>query len=418
MPSKINPLIQWWVTPRLPAVHIFIPPNKRPKGLGQIFRVYSRKWLLHPVKRRVAKYYLLLLQKFFGLKVIGITGSAGKTTTKEMVAAILKQKGETVWSYANIDPVYNLPTTILKCKTRTKYLVLEMGVEFPGEMDYYLWLAKPAVGVITNIYPTHIEFFGNTKGVAAEKVKLIQSLSKESTAVLNKENTYTSKFERKTKAGVIWFGKEGDVQAKNVKINRGLKTKYTLQINSSKTSVELPLPGDQFVSNSLAAAAIGCACGISIGFIKKGLENFDPAPHRMELSKLPSGTLLIDDSYNNNPVAAIEALKVLRKIAGKRKKIVVFGDMLELGKHERRYHQQMGEKISSFKIDCLIGVGKAAKVLVDTVKKDRPNGKFFWVEKVDEVDPILVPFLQKETVFLIKGSRSLGLDKLVSRLSP
>src|SRR3989344_3528645 len=132
--KNINPILKWWMTPKLPAEHIFIKPEDRPKGAINSIKIYSRKWVLHPLKRRIAKYYLILLQKCFGLKVVGITGSAGKTTTKEMLASILKQRGETIYSYANIDPVYNIPTTILKCSPSTKYLILEMGVEYHGEM--------------------------------------------------------------------------------------------------------------------------------------------------------------------------------------------------------------------------------------------------------------------------------------------
>ena len=114
-----------------------------------------KRYLYHPLKRRVAKYYLALLKKYGGLKVIGITGSAGKTTAKEMLASILKLQGKTVYSHANIDPVYNIPATILKCPPWAKYLVLEMGVEYPGEMDSYLNIAPPDIGVILNVYLTH-----------------------------------------------------------------------------------------------------------------------------------------------------------------------------------------------------------------------------------------------------------------------
>ncbi len=110
--------------------------------------VYVLRWFIHPIKRKIAKYYLAFLKRFFGIKIIGITGSVGKTTTKEMVASTLKLQGPTVCSYANIDQIYNLPTTILRARPWTKYLVLEMGVEYPGEMDFYLWLAKPDIGVI------------------------------------------------------------------------------------------------------------------------------------------------------------------------------------------------------------------------------------------------------------------------------
>lgn len=124
-----------------------------------------KKTIYHPIKNLIANNYLFFLRKFTNIKVIAITGSAGKTTTKEMVTSILKQVAPTVWTKDNIDPVYNIPATILRCTPWTKYLILEMSVEYPGEMDFYLWLAKPDIGVITNIFPTHTEFFGDADGV-------------------------------------------------------------------------------------------------------------------------------------------------------------------------------------------------------------------------------------------------------------
>ena len=187
---KVNPIIRWWVTPKLPENHIFIGGDSRPKESSALLGIYIRRWLIHPIKRRIAKYYLAILRRFFGLKVIGITGSTGKTTTKEMITSILRQEGKTTSSYANIDPVYNIPSTILRCSPSTKFLVLEMGVEFPGEMDFYLWLAKPDIGVVTNIYPTHTLFFGDVEGVYKEKSKLVKGLNTNGVAVLNGENKF------------------------------------------------------------------------------------------------------------------------------------------------------------------------------------------------------------------------------------
>ncbi|MGB6882231.1 MAG: UDP-N-acetylmuramoyl-tripeptide--D-alanyl-D-alanine ligase [Microgenomates group bacterium] len=415
--NKIPKIIQWWVTPKLPKEHIFIPPEKRPKSLYQIFRVYSRKWLIHPIKRRIAKYYLIILQKFFDLTVIGITGSAGKTSTKDMIASILNQKDKTASSYENIDPVYNIPTTILKCRPNTRYLVLEMGVEFPGEMDFYLWLAKPSIGVITNIYPTHTLFFKSIKGVVEEKGKLTKILSKNNFAILNSEDSQLKKVAEHTKAKTIWYGKKGKVRAQNVKLKKNLSNRFTLAIGKGKISIHLPILGEQFVSNSLAAASVGYICNISLSDIKKGLEDFTQPEHRMKPIKLKSGTLVIDDSYNNNPEAAKSALHTLKKVSDGRKTIVVMGDMLELGKYEKKYHRQIGDIISSLKFDYVIGVGPASKCLVEEASKKMKKGSYYWVQSVDKVMPILRPLLKRNTTVLIKGSRSIGLDKVISQLS-
>jgi UDP-N-acetylmuramoyl-tripeptide--D-alanyl-D-alanine ligase len=334
-----------------------------------------------------------------------------------MITSVLSQKGKTIATYKNIDSVYNIPTTILKCTPWTKYLVLEMGIEYPGEMDFYLWLARPKIGVITNIHPTHTQFLGSIQGVAKEKIKLVEALSKGNFAVLNKENSYLKKVANKTKAKVIWYGKGGAIKAENLDFTKDLDNKYTLVVGSDKINVQLPILGQQFVSNSLAAASVGNICGISLSLIKNGLEKFTPPEHRMKPIKLKSGALILDDSYNNNPAAAEGALNTLKRVAKEKVSIVVMGDMLELGRDEEKYHRKIGKLISSLKIDYLIGVGPASKFLVEKASKEMRKNNSHWVPNWKKAVPILQPLLKKDAVVLVKGSRSIGLERLVSRLS-
>lgn len=412
--NNINPFIKWWVTPKLPKEHIFLNSDKYPKNPFAIINIYFKKWLIHPVKRRVAKYYLIFLRKSFGLKVIGITGSAGKTTTKEMLTSILKLKGKTIFSYANIDPIYNIPSTILKCDFSTKFLILEMGVEYPGEMDFYLWLAKPDISIITNIYETHLEFFKNKEGVYEEKRKIAINLKENDYVVLNSDNEYTSEILKITKAKSILFGGEGELKAKDIKLDL-TGTKFTLEDSQGKISIQLPILGKQFVENALAASATAEILRIDRNEIKQGLERFNPQEHRMRVNKLKNGAILIDDSYNNNPKAAIKALDTLEEIAAKREVIIVFGDMLELGVFEQEAHRKIGEIISKMKIKNLIGVGKASLNTVDEVKK-KMGEKAFWVSSSSEVLPILKPLINSNSLIFVKGSRSVGLDRVVSQL--
>lgn len=391
----------------LPLEHVFIQPSKRPTKIGQIFRVYFRKWLVHPIKRRVAKYYALILQSLFGLKIISVTGSAGKTTTKDMLVSIFKTQGETKASYANIDPVFNIPSTILRCSPSTRYLILEMGVEFPGEIDFYHWLIKPLVGIITNIYPTHLLFFQSVDGVYKEKSKLIRWLPKEGKAILNTESNYTKQLSKLTKAKTILFGKGGLVRSNNFEITKDFGSQFKLSIEGQEIDIKLPVLGEQFVNNALAAASAAYSLGVSISDIKLGLEKFSPAEHRMRFIKHKSGAIIINDSYNNNPEAAKAALKVFSLIAKKAKKIIVFGDMLELGKDEDRYHQEIAKEIKKLNVDKVIGVGKATKKM---------KIKMTWFSKAEDSYSILKPLLKKNTVILVKGSRSIGLEKLISKL--
>lgn len=415
--KKVSPVIRWWVTPKLPVGDIYAPYAAKEKSFLNRLKILISQWIIHPIKRRVARRYLKLLQRFTNIKVVAITGSAGKTTTKDMLASILSEVGPTVWTVKSIDSVYNIPNTILKTLPGTKYLILEMSVEFPGEMDFYLWLAKPNVVVVTNVYPTHTQFLKSAKGVAHEKDKLVKALTAQDTAVLNKENIYAKEMVGKTEAKILWFGKNGDFQATKIRLNKKLYTNYTLATRKSKINVQLAVPGTQFVQNSLAAAGAAYALDIPINKIKRGLENYKKPEHRMEIIKHPSGALIIDDSYNNNPEAAIYALKTLKEIANGKRLVVVMGDMLELGKLEAKSHKDIGKFIGKMGVDCLIGVGKASKYLVEEAKKQNQNNLTFWVSLEKKALPILKPYLKKNTVILIKGSRSISLDRLVSRLS-
>jgi UDP-N-acetylmuramoyl-tripeptide--D-alanyl-D-alanine ligase len=418
--TNINPIIQWWVTPKLPREHIFIIPEKRPKGLHGIFRVYSRKWLFHPIKRRVAKYYLLLLQRFFGLTVIGITGSAGKTSTKDMVASVLSQAGETISSYRNIDPVYNIPTTILKCRLKTRYLVLEMGIEFPGEMDFYLWLAQPSMGAMANIYWTHTEFLGSLDDVIKEKGRLTESLPRKGFAILNIDDPQVRKLKGITKAKIIWYGlnPKAQIKGRNISITKDFKTKFTLEIENEKQEVKLSLLGQHFVSLALAAASVGQINGMDIKLIKKGLEKVRPQPHRMIPLKLKDGTILIDDSYNANPIAVMEAIRLMSNIGKKRRKILILGEMKELGRYEEKGHREVGKFAVEKDINLIITLGSATRFTVDeALKRGIKKNNTFVAEDKKELLMKVKSVIKPEDIILVKGSRSLAMEEIVEELT-
>ncbi|MEK7111989.1 MAG: UDP-N-acetylmuramoyl-tripeptide--D-alanyl-D-alanine ligase [Patescibacteria group bacterium] len=412
----MNPIIKWWVTTKLPEEHVFLAKEKNVRPL-EAFVIYIKRLFFHPIKRRVAKYYLEFLRAFFGIKVIGVTGSAGKTTTKEMLASILRMKGKTVSSLANIDPIYNIPTTILKCGPLTKYLVLEMGVEFPGEMDFYLWLTKPDMGVITNIYPTHTQFFEDEEGVYKEKSKLVRALSGSGIAVLNKGDRFLSRLEGKIRAKTIWYGVNSKVTFSSERVTKDFKSEFRLIFKEKEersVKIKLPVFGKQFIFNALAAAGASCELGVLIADIKEGLENFQPQKHRLEVIRHKSGAIILDDTYNSNPAAAKVALETLSLFRGE--KVVIFGDMLELGKWEEKYHKELGEEIAKISPSMLICVGEASRLTAETASVALGEERVKFLEK-SKVFTELKPFLRKNVTVLIKGSRSLGLDKIVSRLS-
>lgn len=417
--NKVSKLIRWWVTPKLPIVHIFSGHGVKPKNIVVFIKLELARWLIHPVKRRIAKYYLFLLRKYYNLKVIAITGSAGKTTSKEMLTSILSLKGETVSSLLNIDPVYNIPSTILRCKPVTKYLVLEMGVEYPGEMDFYLWFGKPDISVITNIYFTHTEFFGDSGGVFREKSKLVKELPRQSVAILNMQDKFLRRLKDDLKAKVSGFGNGENIMSSQERFTKDYKTEFLLifdQNPKKRVRITLPIYGRQFINSALAAASVAYNLGFPIKTVKKGLEIFIPPDHRMKVIKHPSGAIIVDDSYNNNPSAAKEAIENFIWLARERNRVIVFGDMLELGYWEEISHKRIGELLGKLNLTKLICIGKVSKITAYSASiglgKDSVGYFKTWRGAIGEIKK----YLRTDSAILIKGSRSLELDKMVAQL--
>ncbi|HLD91876.1 MAG TPA: Mur ligase family protein [Patescibacteria group bacterium] len=352
-------ILQNWVGKDLPLLHV--------NTNGPMRKVIA-DLIIHPIKRRIAKYYCYVLQKCFGLTVIGITGSAGKTTTKEMIAGVLRLSAKTVWSKDNIDPIFNIPTTILRCTPKTKYLILEMGVEYPGEMDFYLWLVKPKIGVITNIFPSHTLYLKDINGVFEEKSKLAKKVA---ISVLNKDDVKLLLLKNKINANIFWF-----------------------------KSDENPI-----IQNSNTARVVGQVLKVEQELIERGLKNYQNPKHRLTIIKHKSGATIFDDTYNSNPEAFKKSLNYFLKLAGKNDKLAVVGDMLELGEIEEEEHKKIGKEIQNKGFVKIIGVGKLVKFMTDDI----------YLSPLEAL-PEIKKYLRPKTFIFIKGSRSIGLDKIVDRL--
>lgn len=328
-----------------------------------------------------------------------------------MLYSVLLEKGETVSSFENIDSTFNVPSTILKCTPNTKYLVLELGVEYVGDMDFYLWLVKPDIGVITNIHQTHTLFFGNVNGVAREKGKLVSNLSSSSIAILNSQNDFTQKLSRSIKSKVVLFGKGENIFSTNIKLTFS-GTEFDLSIDNFKKHITFAFLGEHFVTNALAVSAVANSLGFTIEEIKSGLEKSIPPKQRMNIIKLKSGAILIDDTYNNNPTAARASFKTVKSILGQKKLIVVFGEMRELGHDEVERHKEIGSELDELGASFVIGVGNLSKHTLSELKKT----KSIFVESVEEVLPKLKPLITKNSLIFIKGARGLKLENLVLKL--
>ncbi len=268
----------------------------------------------------------------------------------------------------------------------------------------------------TSINLTHTEFLDDIAGVAREKGKLIKKLVRGDFAVLNKEDPWLRKISRETKAKIIWVGEGTEIKADNIILKENGSTEFTLIQGKKAARVRIPVLGRQFVANALVAAAIAKIDKIPLQKIVTGLENFEPQEHRMRVISHKSGALILDDSYNSNPQAVKETLRTFLEIARNRRKVVVLGDMLELGKYEKVSHQELGRKVSSLGIEMVIGVGKASRIMVAEAQKRIGKNHIKWFLKTDGVLKFIRKYLRKDYAILIKGSRSIGLERLADAI--
>jgi len=383
---------------------------------------------ISPFKKRghlarffLAKQYAKLLPNSL---FIGITGSVGKTTTALACREVLSQKFPTLSTtdtkpgVANLDPIFNLPMTILKIRPNIKKVVLEMGIEHPGEMEMYLSLVRPATAIVTRIFYAHSEFLGNLEDIIKEKGQLVEQLPKNGLAILNWDDLNSRKLAEKTGAEVVYFGmdqKNCHVWADKVRIEN-LRTIFELNYGVERVEVTSNLLGKHQIYSLLAAASLGIANGIPLINIKKGLEKVVGLEHRMQAVAGFNGSTIIDDTYNSSPAAVEEAIETLNAIPARRR-IVVLGEMRELGEYSQRLHQQIAAKIYKEKIDLVLTGGGDAHFIADELLK-----LGFIPERLSiglqnpEIASKLLKVVSRGDVVLVKGSRATRLDEVVKRI--
>jgi UDP-N-acetylmuramoyl-tripeptide--D-alanyl-D-alanine ligase len=351
-----------------------------------------------------------------GSKVIGITGSNGKTTVKEMIATILKVESQVLSTQGNLNNDIGVPLTLLKLEPKHKFAVIEMGANHPGEIADLGRCALPDIGVITNVGTAHIEGFGDIDGVAKAKGEMFAEVSKKGVSIINADDAYYDYWKTLIGAGKqISFGltESADVYAKAVqsKITNGkFVTDFMLHYQDQKIPVQLALAGYHNVVNALAATAAGLAAGLILSQVKQGLEIVQAVPGRMEPMTGKHGGVVINDSYNANPTSLEAALKVLTSIPGER--WVVLGAFGELGLDSETIHSQMGKMIKSTGVVRLAAIGPDAK---STVKAFGKGATFFASQ--DELISALNEQLKGDEVVLIKGSRAQRMEYVTKALT-
>lgn len=348
-------------------------------------------------------------------EVIGITGSVGKSTTKELIAEVISQRYRTMKSPGNRNNEIGLPLTMLSIGRGHQRAVLEMGFYVPGEIAFLCEIALPKIGVITNISPVHAERAGSIEAIAQGKSELVQALPKDGVAILNYDDPLVKAMAEKTQARVFFYGLDpsSDLWADQIE-SKGLKG-ITLKLHHGGEDFILraPLIGHHSVHTILRAAAVGLIEGLSWQEIARGIQQ-GRNQLRMVAIQTARGALIIDDSYNASPDSTIAALNLLADMKGR--KIAVLGDMLELGPYEKEGHEKVGLRAAEV-CDALIAIGERSKI---TAQAARQGGlsptAITWMESVAQAIEFLKPRLQKGDTVLVKGSLGMKMSPIVAAL--
>ncbi len=360
----------------------------------------------------IAKLY----RDSFDVKVVGITGSVGKTSTKEMIAAVVSQKYKVHKTLGNFNNEWGLPLTIFQMDGSHEVAILEMGVNHFGEMRRLSSVASPDICVITNIGVAHLEFFKTREGILQEKSQMIQDMKSGGTIILNGDDDLLSQMEPVKGIAPVFFGTGENCQFRALDIQPlGLKgTRLTIQLPSGDSfSCVIPVPGPHMVSNALAGAAVGFSLGLTPEEIRAGIESYTTLPGRNHLIQTESLTIL-DDCYNANPVSTRAAIDVLSLSEGR--KVAVLGDMGELGADELDLHHQVGTYAAAKGIDLICGIGPMSKELVRGVTEADGSAEGLWFETKEDFLASMDSLIKKGDNVLVKASKYMKLPAIVEAL--
>ncbi|ODN43057.1 UDP-N-acetylmuramoyl-tripeptide--D-alanyl-D-alanine ligase [Piscirickettsia litoralis] len=351
----------------------------------------------------------------FDLKIAAITGSAGKTTTRNILHAILQGAAQTLLPTKNYNNHWGVPLTLMRLRSDDDYAVLELGANHAGEIAYTVGLTQPDVAVLTNAGASHLEGFGSIDGVARAKAEIFQGLkAKKGTAVLNKDDKFYAFWQQQLESecvNYLSFGldESADIYATDIQMT-GEGSSFTLHIFSECFAVILPLLGVHNVKNALAAVTAAVALKINYKHIINGLAQVKPEPGRLSLMPTVAGVRLIDDTYNASVNAVLSALEVLAAFSGQR--IAVLGDMGELGADEISYHRQVGQAARELGIEQLYTVGEKMHYAAQAFGV---NSRHF-ANKNDLVDVLKESVGESPVTMLVKGARAMQMESIVKAL--
>ena len=358
-----------------------------------------------------------LWREAFRIPVVGVAGSNGKTTTKEMTAAILAQAGSCLATRGSLNNHIGVPLTLLRLQDSDRFAVIEIGANHPGEVAALAGIARPTVGLITNAGAEHLEGFGSLEGVARAEGEMVQGLSPDETAVLNADDAFVALWRSMTRAHVVTFGVDAHADFRATDIvatlaSEGFLTRFTLTCPLGAVAIELRVGGRHNVGNALAAAAAAAHAGASLDHIAAGLASVRAVSGRLQLKRAACGAWILDDSYNANPSSVRAGLEVLGSLSGRR--WLVLGDMAELGAFGPEAHAEIGPLAREHGFERLYAVGPLAALAVE-----RFGAGAQWFPDTHALTEALIEALAggaADVRMLVKGSRFNRLERVVAAL--
>jgi UDP-N-acetylmuramoyl-tripeptide--D-alanyl-D-alanine ligase len=353
------------------------------------------------------------VRKLWGKPLVGVTGSAGKTTTKEAIAHVLGTRFRVLKSEGNFNNHFGLPLTLLKLEQGHDVAVIEMGMSHAGEIRMLAKIARPEIGVVTNVAPVHLEYFKSIADIARAKYELVESLPASGTAILNADDEYVSQFGRDLRAKVVTYGTRpgADVRAENIRSRGADGSEFDVVMGSVRETVTLPLVGLHNVLNALAAVAVALERGLHPSEATAALASLSPADKRGQVLQVGNITV-INDCYNSNPTALNAMVDALAEVAAQRR-IVVAGEMLELGAAGEAMHRAAGKHVAEKNIDLLVGVRGLAQAMVDGARVAGGHAEF--VATPEDAGDWLAREARDGDVVLLKASRGVKLEKALER---
>ncbi|MBE5996368.1 MAG: UDP-N-acetylmuramoyl-tripeptide--D-alanyl-D-alanine ligase [Lachnospiraceae bacterium] len=359
----------------------------------------------------IARFYLSQLD----VRVVSITGSVGKTSTKEMIASVLAQKYRTRKTQGNFNNGLGLPLTIFTLDETDEIAVLEMGINHFGEMDVLGSIAPPDISVITNIGTCHLEFLGDRDGVFRAKTEIFKHLKEGARVVLNGDDDKLIQVKEAGGREPLFYGIENrsGVYADNIEYIGTEAVRCVIHVGEEAFSVRIPYPGQHMVMNALAAACVGMECGVLPAQIRAGIETLELPGGRFRIEE-GANCRIINDCYNANPMSMKAALKVLSEAEDRR--VAILGDMGELGKDELTYHREVGEYAAELPLDLIIAVGPRAASIADAVREKNAGMPCIHFADVDALKSALPVLIRDGDLVLVKASHAMAFERVVDAL--